>query len=64
MSTTFTDAFRADRVADPVQAYEDVKRAHEWATRQLETAEAPLRRYALTQERKRLADIAWRLRRQ
>lgn len=61
---TYTDNFRADKVADPEFAYAVVRQAHAWATRQLETATGAVRQFCLIQERKRLADIAWRLKRQ
>jgi hypothetical protein len=60
---TFTDSFRADRIADPEEAYQECVAAHRYATRQLETATGEIRRFCLMQERKRLADIAWRLKR-
>lgn len=55
---------RVDLIADPDQAYQDVRDAHAWATREMQSAPASSpRAYILTQERKRLADIAWRLKR-
>jgi hypothetical protein len=60
---TFSDSFRADKIADPEECYQDARAAHAWATRELEGATEPMRIYNLTQERKRLADIAWRLKR-
>jgi len=51
-------------MADPEQAYEDVKEAHIWITARLATVEpGSIREFVLIQERKRLADIGWRLHR-
>ena len=42
-------------------AYADVREAHQSVSAWLEAAEDPNRIYNLTQERKRLAAIAWQL---
>jgi hypothetical protein len=60
---TYSDSFDADRVASRSTAYDDVREAHEWVTRELEDATETMRVYCLTQERKRLAAIGWRLKR-
>jgi hypothetical protein len=60
---TYTDSFRSDMIADPLEAYEDCVAAHRWATRELDGASEPMRRFNLISERKRLADIAWKLKR-
>ena len=61
-SETFVDNFRVAKIADPEVAYKDVKACHAWVTWQLETAVEAMREYNLHEERKRLADIGWRLR--
>jgi len=62
----YSDLFRDDRLpADPAkrwQMLEDVKEAHRWATSALESAVNERARYALIEERKRLAGIAAKLR--
>ena len=60
MATNWVDGSFPDRMADPEQAMVDVREAHAWATQELATA-APgsIREYCLTEERKRLAGIAW-----
>ena len=58
---TYTDSFRADRIAEPMVAYWDCVAAHRWATRELDATTEPMRVYNLTQERIRLANIARRL---
>jgi len=60
---TFTDSFRADMIAEPMEAYEDCVAAHRWVTRELDNATDPRRRFNLITERRRLADIAWKLKR-
>ena len=51
--------------ADPHQAFEDVRKAHAWATAELATAEFnPTRAWVLTEERKRLAGLSYEIRRQ
>jgi hypothetical protein len=51
--------------ADPHQAFEDVRKAHEWATAELAAAESnPTRAWVLTEERKRLAGLSYEIRRQ
>lgn len=60
---TFTDAFRVDKVANPRECLAHCRAAHAWVTRELETATSPVRQFELDRERKRLADIAWRLKR-
>ena len=51
-------------LVDPAQAMAEVKHSHEWASREL-SAVAPgsIREFCLTEERKRLAGIAWQIRR-
>jgi hypothetical protein len=51
------------RMADPETAYRDVREVHAFITRELERTAVPIRVYHLTQERKRLAEIAWKLKR-
>lgn len=51
------------RLNDPKQAYRDVLEAHRFVTAKLETAPTPVSRYELTEERKRLAEIAWAIKR-
>ena len=51
------------RIADPETAYQDAREVHAFITRELESTSNPTRVYHLTQERKRLADIAWKLKR-
>jgi len=61
---TWVDDSRPERIADPEVAYADVRIGHAWATQELATAAAgSIREYNLTMERRRLADIAWRLKR-
>lgn len=51
--------------ADPHQAFEDVRKAHAWVTRELSTAGSnPTRAWVLTEERKRLAGLSYEIRRQ
>ena len=69
------DGTFVNKMADPEQAYRDCREAHAWVSRELETARDVwatrqvesdsdrIRVYCLTQERKRLADIAWKLKR-
>jgi hypothetical protein len=53
------------RFADPSLAFEDVGKAHAWATAELANAEpGSIREYVLTEERKRLAGISWEIKRQ
>lgn len=59
----FYDSFSGDRVADPAQAYGDVRAAHAWVSAQLAAAVDPTRRWNLEAERRRLAGIAWYLKR-
>ena len=58
------DGFSARHVADPFQAAVDVREAHGWATRTLaKVPRGSIREFNLDQERKRLAGIAWELKR-
>jgi hypothetical protein len=51
--------------ADPHQAFQDVREAHTWATRELATAEPQsTRAWVLTEERKRLAGLSYEIKRQ
>ena len=51
--------------ADPHQAFQDVREAHRWATRELATAEPQsTRAWVLTEERKRLAGLSYEIKRQ
>ena len=51
--------------ADPHQAFEDVREAHGWVTRELAAVEAgSYREYMLTGERKRLAGLSYEIKRQ
>ena len=51
--------------ADPHQAFQDVREAHAWATRELATAEPQsTRAWVLTVERKRLAGLSYEIKRQ
>jgi hypothetical protein len=51
--------------ADPHQAFEDVREAHAWATRELATAEPQSTRvWVLTEEQKRLAGLSYEIKRQ
>jgi len=59
---TWEDA-RPDLIAEPSLAYADACEAHRWATQARTETSDPTQVYILTQERKRLADIAWRLKR-
>ena len=59
----WVDGFFADKLADPETAYKDVREAHEYVTRQLQNADLPQRIFNLKEERKRLAGIAWKLKR-
>ena len=52
-----------EKISDPGAAYVDVKAAHQWVTRELQLTTDPMRVFNLTKERKRLADIAFRLKR-
>ena len=53
------------RYADPHQAFQDVREAHTWATRELATAEPQsTRAWVLTEERKRLAGLSYEIKRQ
>jgi hypothetical protein len=64
MTTNLTwEDTRTDLIADPRQAFDDVKWAHAWATRAWESAEenSP-RKFILMQERQRLAEIGRKLR--
>ena len=61
--TDWVDGFFVDKVADPEQAYQDAREAHGYVTRELATASGQARTYNLTQERNRLASIAWALKR-
>lgn len=64
VKTPWADGFWPERVADPATAYADARQAHAWVSRELATAgPRSIREFCLTQERKRLADIAWRLKR-
>jgi len=60
---TYIDALDCDRLADTRAAYQDAREAHEHVSRELAETTLPMRVYNLTAERKRLADIAWRLKR-
>jgi hypothetical protein len=62
-STFWVDDSNPDRIAEPEEAYWEAREAHAWATQELATAADPWRIFNLTQERKRMADIAWRLKR-
>lgn len=55
------DDSNPDKAANPRLALADAREAHGWASRQLASAVNPNRVYNLTQERNRLAAIAWRL---
>ena len=58
---SFSDELNIDKLTDP-RAYEDVKAAHAWVTKELEDCERlTVRHDVLTNERRRLAGIAWRL---
>jgi len=51
--------------ADPHQAFQDVREAHRWATRELAMAEPQsTRAWVLTEERKRLAGLSYEIKRQ
>jgi hypothetical protein len=51
--------------ADPHQAFDDVREAHAWATRELAAAEPQSSRaWVLTEERKRLAGLSYEIKRQ
>jgi hypothetical protein len=53
------------RFKDPEQAFEDVREAHAWVTRELATAEPQsTRAWMLTEERKRLAGLSYEIKRQ
>ena len=61
---TWVDDCAPERIADPEVAMQDVRQAHAWVTQELAAAEpGSIRLYVLTQERGRLAEIAWRLKR-
>jgi hypothetical protein len=60
---SYEDGFFVRRLAEPEQAYRDCKQAHATATAMLETAPTPASQYSLTEERKRLAGIAWAIKR-
>lgn len=53
--TQWTDNVRVDLIRDKEEALESIREAHAWATRELQTATEPIRRYNLDLERKRLA---------
>lgn len=61
--SAWVESSAPERIKDPVQAYEDVKEAHQWVSLEMDQATEPMRRWNLEQERKRLAGIAYALRR-
>ena len=51
--------------ADPRTALADVKAAHHWAENELKNVRpGSIREYCLTQEKKRLCELAWKIKRQ
>jgi len=63
--TPWSDQFRVDRIPTDglklSKMRQDVREAHAWVSRALESATESIRVWNLGQERKRLAAIAWRL---
>lgn len=51
------------RLADPETAYQDARETHAYLTAELAATQDPDRIYHLTAERKRLADLAWAIKR-
>ena len=50
---------------DPRTALADVKAAHHWAKNELKSVRpGSIREYCLTQEKKRLCELAWKIKRQ
>ena len=50
---------------DPRTALADVKAAHHWAENELKNVRpGSIREYCLTQEKKRLCELAWKIKRQ
>lgn len=58
------DDWQYPRMADPETALVDVRQAHAWGQRQLESNTDRNRRMPLTNELQRLVAVAWRLKRQ
>lgn len=59
----WADNFNANKIADPVQCLKDCREAHAYVSRELESTSNPQRAWNLGQEKKRLAGIAWALKR-
>jgi hypothetical protein len=62
-AVNWQDGFFVKHLAEPLLAYRDVLESHRFVTAELETAPTPTSQYELTEERKRLAGIAWAVKR-
>lgn len=63
MSPAYQDGFFVSKLADPKQAYRDVLDVHKHVTETLDSATELNRAFILREERKRLAGIAWAIKR-